>query len=1321
VTDARFPGLEIKLPSGVSIVGWDGVPKSRIAVERIPVDKLPVPLPPVPIKESYQLYFGTPMGGIPSQPIPVTLPNVAELDPGEKSEIWYFDGSPMGGTGEWKLAGLGTISADGKTVVSDPGVGIPRFCGVCGLLSQSCPPLPNPPPPPKTCPAAKSKDPVDYYTGQDMPNSAGLSCQGLVPIDTGMSYNPVDAFNGRAGTFGSLGLGWTLDYDVVLLPFDGPQKRVVMPGARFFNFVDDGAGIYRNSDSALFDGALMRPYTAGGAGEWEVAFKDGRIWRFKPFAGITGVIRGGPPLFMTEMVDPAGATLSITRSSTGRFLAAGTSHRAVTASYGSNGFISEIKDPENRKTSYTYTASNRLETVTDPVGGVTRYTYVDDSEIPPDTICGAQPTLGERIKTITYPGRLSPTQNFYGVAKRVIRQIGYDGVETRFSYKVSGACVTNIASPGSRCTGPTCPDTDSWENHQAGWRIHGGQVVGTTLTRADGTTDTVRFGAAGNMLERQDGNGQSKSYQRDAQGRVTRVTDALGRSTRSAYDERGNVTRSIDALGRITDTTYDSKWNKPASITRYDADGSPVVTFMSYSPTTGLLTRSTNALGQSTTFTYTAQGQLESVSNALGHKVEFSYNAAGDLVAATDPLGNDSLTNHDLIGRPIESTDPLGYSSRSKYNGLSQTTQSTDPLGGVTRFAYDSANRLTSVTNALNKAVESYTYDAADRLIQRTDALGRAARTSYDVLGRVATVTDRKGQISRMSYDGESRLTRLQRTDGTTTMSYDAIGRVLRIEDTAGSGSSVSYDYDNADRVIRETQTNAAGSHVIAYEYDTLDRRTRRTVNGGDATTYAWDKAGRLTRIGHAGQTTSYSYNAAGRLTTTTLPNGIVQTRSYDLASQLTSIAYTEPGGAPIETIRYVYDANGRRISKTSSSSSSAQETAFVATYDDADRMSAITLRGTGAGGADETCMLAYDDNGNTSSKTCGSNVTLYNWDAQNRLLGITAPGVAASFTYDVLGRRSTRVVNGVTTSYVYDGVQAIAQTSGGVKAVLLTGLSIDEAIGRYSSAGNHTFLTDALGSVIAEAKEDRTVATRREYTPYGESVTSGETSANDSQYTGRENDGTGLYFYRARYYDVRLKRFVSSDPIGLEGGINTYAYVGGNPLSYTDPTGEFLVGLVGTGVGAATGALGNIAAQLIQNKGNWRCIEWSNVGWSALTGGLAGLALTTPFGTTWAGVAGIGAVSNTANYALSNSPQSYSGIGFAAAAISGAAGGVVGGRTPNPYWFIQVSPALSDARLAAQIAGTKSLATNFLGGTVGGYDYVKGAPASNDCSCQQR
>jgi len=105
ITDARYPGLAVKLPAGVTITGWDGVVKTRIAVERHDPDKLGVSPPPIPTKSVFQLYFGTPMGGLPSAPIPVTFPNDVGLEPGERTNIWFFDGSPMGGTGEWKIAG----------------------------------------------------------------------------------------------------------------------------------------------------------------------------------------------------------------------------------------------------------------------------------------------------------------------------------------------------------------------------------------------------------------------------------------------------------------------------------------------------------------------------------------------------------------------------------------------------------------------------------------------------------------------------------------------------------------------------------------------------------------------------------------------------------------------------------------------------------------------------------------------------------------------------------------------------------------------------------------------------------------------------------------------------------------------------------------------------------------------------------------------------------------------------------------------------------------------------------------------------------------
>lgn len=180
-----------------------------------------------------------------------------------------------------------------------------------------------------------------------------------------------------------------------------------------------------------------------------------------------------------------------------------------------------------------------------------------------------------------------------------------------------------------------------------------------------------------------------------------------------------------------------------------------------------------------------------------------------------------------------------------------------------------------------------------------------------------------------------------------------------------------------------------------------------------------------------------------------------------------------------------------------------------------------------------------------------------YAWDNRNRLISITQPGQVAGFKYDLFNRRIERSINGQVTRYVYDGAQAVAEIRGSERETIATGLALDEVIGRYSQTRSLAYLTDALGSVMAQARDDGTLQSAYAYSPYGETVTTaGDGQNNSIQYTARENDSTGLYYYRARFYDPLLKRFISEDPIGLRGGMNASEYVGGNPISKKDPRG---------------------------------------------------------------------------------------------------------------------------------------------------------------------
>jgi RHS repeat-associated protein len=202
-------------------------------------------------------------------------------------------------------------------------------------------------------------------------------------------------------------------------------------------------------------------------------------------------------------------------------------------------------------------------------------------------------------------------------------------------------------------------------------------------------------------------------------------------------------------------------------------------------------------------------------------------------------------------------------------------------------------------------------------------------------------------------------------------------------------------------------------------------------------------------------------------------------------------------------------------------------------------------------------------------TQTDASGRTTYTWDARNRLVEVTGPTVSASFAYDALGRRVSKhvlsevdgTVDGATTTFLYDGLDIVGETSGGENAACLRTLAIDEALTRTDSSGTATYLADILGSTVALADGSGTPVTTYTYEPFGTTSVSGSSSPNSFQFTGRENDTTGLYYYRARYYDPKVGRFLQQDPLDFGGGdVNWYAYLSNSPTMGVDPTGEAFV-----------------------------------------------------------------------------------------------------------------------------------------------------------------
>lgn len=255
-------------------------------------------------------------------------------------------------------------------------------------------------------------------------------------------------------------------------------------------------------------------------------------------------------------------------------------------------------------------------------------------------------------------------------------------------------------------------------------------------------------------------------------------------------------------------------------------------------------------------------------------------------------------------------------------------------------------------------------------------------------------------------------------------------------------------------------------------------------------------------------------------------------------------------GTTTLGTLLYTYDAAGNRIKTGGTFGRSNIPPALTTTTYNANNQQ------TAFGATTET----YDLNGNLATFTDASGTTTYTWNARNQLTTISGPGLTGSFTYDSFGRRTGKTINATTTNFVYDGLNPIQEKAGAtVTANLLTGLGIDEFFTRTDGVGVRALLPDALGSTVALGDGTGTLQTQYTYEPFGFVSQTGAASTSSYKYTGREGDGSGLYYYRARYYQPRLQRFIAEDPIEFNGGsFNVYSYVANDPMNYIDPEGLF-------------------------------------------------------------------------------------------------------------------------------------------------------------------
>jgi RHS repeat-associated protein len=798
--------------------------------------------------------------------------------------------------------------------------------------------------------------------------------------------------------------------------------------------------------------------------------------------------------------------------------------------------IARITSPNGRWVDVTYGGGDsKVTQLTDNIGRTVTYAYDGSQRLTSVTDTGGGVTeytydASHRMATIEDARNIVFLTNEYDAASRVIRQTQADSTTWEYAYTLDG----------------------------------GGKIIQTDVTNPRAYVRRLTFNAAGRVLTDTHAHGtgvaQTTTYTRHATSqRVETVTDALSRQTTYAYDTNNNVTSVTRLAGTgdavTTSFTYESGFQQIASVT------DPLSHTTTFGYTSGNLTSITDPLSHATTLTYNTSGRPLTVTTPAG-TTTLTYED-GDVVTVTDPTSQTTTRFSDAVGRPISVTNPLGQRTRLSYDALNRLTQTTDPRGGATQFGYDANGNLLSLTDARSNAT-TYAYNSMDRVTTRTDPLIRAETYTYDDNGNLASVTDRKSQTTSLTYDALDRPT--QRTfQGGATIAYtwDAGNRLTQVVDSVSG--TITRTYDGLDRVLTETTPNG----TVTYTYDTAGRRATMAVPGQTTISYGYDNADRLTSITQGSAVTTFEYDDANRRTRQTLPNGVKTEYAYDAASRLTGLTY-KLGAATLGALTYTYDPASQRTKVGGSWARTLIPTAVAsATYDAANQQTAFS-------GQTQT----FDLNGNLT----GDGTNTYTWDARNQLASISGP-TPASFVYDPLGRRQRKTVNGTVTDFVYDGLNPVKEVVGATTVSLLTGLGIDEYLTRTVGGTTEYLLSEALGSTVALADGGGSIATEYSYAPFGAATTSGTSTTNEFGYTGREHDGTGVYYYRARYYHPTLQRFISEDPIGLAGGdTNVYSYVFNSPIELRDPSGLAVdpVSLTAFAIFCGGGAVVNVTAKYV-------------------------------------------------------------------------------------------------------------------------------------------
>ncbi|MDH5525397.1 MAG: DUF6531 domain-containing protein [Desulfobulbaceae bacterium] len=902
---------------------------------------------------------------------------------------------------------------------------------------------------------------------------------------------------------------------------------------------------------------------------------------------------------------PNGEELAVATDSDGRITSlTSADNKFFSFTYDSNNNLTSITDPAGQTTQYGYDDNHNRISKTDPAGQTSQYQY-DDKDRVVSTVNSAGETrtieyVSDTVTRFTDPAGNATEYTFdeeQNITQKQdaagnITSSTWDDANNRTSKTdASGTVAMTYDDKGNMLT-----RTDQLGHTTTYTYNELGRVI--SITDHSGDVTLFSYDANGNLLTSTDAMGNTTSYGYDAKGQVITINDGLGRVTTLGYDEFGNVVSMTDPAGVVTTMSYDASGNM---VSMTDALGN--VTTFTYDLMGRMLTM-TDPKGNVTAYEYDVLGNRTAVIDANGNTTRYQYDHNQRVTQIIDALNQATAISYTSAGcgtcgdsgknLPTALTDANGNTTSFSYDALGRLVQESDPLGKITSYQYDAKGNLISRTDANGKTI-SYTYDALSRLLTKTLPGGSSTAFTYDEKGRLITAANQHIAYA-MTYDVLGRLlTITDSNERTLSYEYDQLGN--RTQMTMPDNEKVAYSYDQANRLA--SIDSFLGEFV--FTYDDLGRRTGLNYPNGVTTSYSYDNVGLLTEIITNGgrrdgmiSAFTYTHDAVGNRMSKAIDTGKGYGHgheyqhkadrfdyTYDAVYQLVESLAVRENKRKEKELRhksetYEYDPVGNRFT--------GPKLEDIYTHNEANQM--LSSR---------KYDYLYDGNGNLIQKIetgYDQDTWTYEYDYENRLIKVTKAEEdeikTVSFKYDPFGRRIEKQVEEIEDgrvktkayTYVYDNEDIVLELVGngsesepeldrkhrkhhrhqrkqnGVSR-FVHGPGIDEPLGLEQKGKTYFYHADGLGSIVSLTDKSGKVVQSYEYDSFGNMRHHGNHVKQPFGFTAREWDKeTGLYFYRARYYDPKAGRFISKDPIGFSDGLNVYIYVQNNPGGFIDPWG---------------------------------------------------------------------------------------------------------------------------------------------------------------------